>query len=491
MTALRDEAWPAKQVRLGEREKRKRETEERKSKNKKAKTNDGKAPASGSDDDDDDRDESDLSDMSDGDIDINDEEAVEKLMQDIDAGDENDDESGSDADDSDDDNGDASASEEMKEELSAEEKALLDRKVKREKRLKEDEEMEKDPVKRKDIEKQRRYDREHDPRLPRTIFVGNVPARIKSEKVGRWVERELGHETDGQHPSIIESVRLRSVAVADPKLPKKVAAVKRMIHEARDSANAYVVFTEEKPWVDRAVNELNGKEMEFDGNSWRIRVDRADGTSTTTHDTTHTVFCGNLPFSINENELYQHFDGCGPIDHVRIVRDRDSGMGKGIAFITFKDVISMRNALAFNGTKFGERELRVTKAVENKLLHRTKPATSKTDKGKDKTTKGGKAGSASDKKNGSSSSGSSSSRKEGYGGVHKVKVLNNAGVWKKPRHKPRPASAQQVGGSAEARPFEGERANPDSHVIKAKAEERRQKEKKEKKKEKKLLKHKK
>jgi hypothetical protein len=40
-------------------------------------------------------------------------------------------------------------------------------------------------------------------------------------------------------------------------------------------------------------------------------------------DTKHSVFVGNLPFDVDEEELRKHFEGCGieGISFVRIVRD--------------------------------------------------------------------------------------------------------------------------------------------------------------------------
>ena len=39
-----------------------------------------------------------------------------------------------------------------------------------------------------------------------------------------------------------------------------------------------------------------------------------------------TVVVGNLPFSIEDEPLWQHFDGCGSIKAVRVIRDKDVGM---------------------------------------------------------------------------------------------------------------------------------------------------------------------
>jgi nucleolar protein 12 len=449
-------------------------------------------------------------DESDGDeADDVDEAAIEEFMKDIEAdGDDAAEEDGSDAEDAEDEDPEA--------------KAKRERIAKREKRLAEDEQMEAPLPRKKDLKRAREEARTNDPRLPRTIFVGNVPTALKAKKLGHWVEEQLGVDS-AVSQSIIESVRYRSVAVADPKIPKRVAVQKGLFHEARDSLNAYVVFTEAagETFVARAVKELTGKDIELDGKKWRIRVDRVGGgaegaaaaaseggAEAAKKDDAHSVFVGNLPFSVNENDLYAHFDSCGTLLGVRVVRDRDSQLGKGIAFLRFGDAQSVRNALAFHGTKFGagERTLRVMRAVENKKLHQA------ADTGASSKKKGGAAGSASATGSNKKAGGAGSNKKEGYGGTHKVKEVNRAGVLKKPRHKPRDGTAavlQPVGrapeaagaaaaaGGAAARPtppvagkkraFEGEHADPTTVVKRARVEQVKKMERKEKKRDNKKL----
>lgn len=402
-------------------------------------------------------------------------------------------------------------------------KARLVRVAKKEKRLAEDAEMDALPAKKKDLRKQREANLKHDPRLPRTIFVGNVPTHLKANKLTKWLEGLLGVDSATQQ-SIVESVRFRSIAVADPKLPRKVAIQKGLLHESRDSLNAYVVFTEPEgegakvDWAKKAVEVCNGKDMEVDGKAWRIRVDAmatsvgADGApvaAAVKHDNAHTIFCGNLPFSVNENDLYAHFDNCGEIDVVRVVRDRQTGMGKGIAFITFKDDQSMRNALASNAMKFkGERVLRIMKSVENKKLHKTADAAT------GKAAAGGKSSSVTPRSNikgaTQGSSAAAQAKREGYGGAHKIKELNQAGVLKKPRHVPRDGATAAAASSSKKkkssgdksttpkavaspasasapkvvertkRPFEGEHADPSAHIKKQKVDDFKARQKKEK-----------
>lgn len=46
-----------------------------------------------------------------------------------------------------------------------------------------------------------------------------------------------------------------------------------------------------------------------------------------------TVFVGNLPFVVSEEEVRQHFAKFGTIKNVRLVREPKTFIGKGIGFI--------------------------------------------------------------------------------------------------------------------------------------------------------------
>jgi nucleolar protein 12 len=82
----------------------------------------------------------------------------------------------------------------------------------------------------------------------------------------------------------------------------------------------------------------------FDGN--HVRVDMAcpprkklkgEGPL---YDRKRTVFVGNLPFDIKDEEVYQKFCGSsgseGDVEAIRVVRDPDTSLGKGIAYVLFK-----------------------------------------------------------------------------------------------------------------------------------------------------------
>jgi nucleolar protein 12 len=46
-----------------------------------------------------------------------------------------------------------------------------------------------------------------------------------------------------------------------------------------------------------------------------------------------SIFIGNLPWVVNEEELREHFEDCGKILNVRVIRDKETFIGKGIAYI--------------------------------------------------------------------------------------------------------------------------------------------------------------
>ncbi|XP_038214866.1 RNA-binding protein 7 [Zerene cesonia] len=70
-----------------------------------------------------------------------------------------------------------------------------------------------------------------------------------------------------------------------------------------------------------------------------------------------TLWCGNLSEQVNEEILYELFLQAGPLEKVRIARDRD-GRQKNFAFITFNHEVSVPYAInLFRGTALFNRTL--------------------------------------------------------------------------------------------------------------------------------------
>jgi nucleolar protein 12 len=111
-------------------------------------------------------------------------------------------------------------------------------------------------------------------------------------------------------------------------------------------------------------------------------VSKESGTDNNDYET--TIFIGNLPFQVNEEELRRHFcDVAGRqntngeglkndgILNVRIIRDKETFLSKGIAYIQYTSKPLMRMAIEEkNDSEFKGRKLRVKKAVDPKRLEK-------------------------------------------------------------------------------------------------------------------------
>ncbi|KAF1394426.1 hypothetical protein PFLUV_G00000150 [Perca fluviatilis] len=188
---------------------------------------------------------------------------------------------------------------------------------------------------------------EEERKRKRTVFVGNLPISC-TRKTLQSLFRDKGS---------IESVRFRSVVREDPAMSRKVAAIQRKVHPKKQSMNAYVVFKDEDG-VSRAL-ERNGMEIEKD---YHIRVDRV--TDSSAHDHKRSVFVGNLSFEIKELTFRRHFEKCGPVEAVRLVRDQNSGLGKGFGYVLFESADSVQLALELDGSQLEARAIRVKRSVK-------------------------------------------------------------------------------------------------------------------------------
>ncbi|KAM6942097.1 RNA-binding protein 34 [Lycodopsis pacificus] len=183
----------------------------------------------------------------------------------------------------------------------------------------------------------------------RTVFVGNLPISC-TRKTLQSLFKDKG---------TIESIRFRSVVREDPLMSRKVAVIQRKSHPKKQSINAYVVFKDEAT-VAKAL-ERNGMEVEKD---FHIRVDRV--TNGSSYENKRSVFVGNLSFELNELAFRRHFEECGTVEAVRLVRDQNSGFGKGFGYILFESADSVQLALELEGTKLEGRAIRVKRASRQK-----------------------------------------------------------------------------------------------------------------------------
>uniref|UniRef100_G1NH74 RNA binding motif protein 34 n=1 Tax=Meleagris gallopavo TaxID=9103 RepID=G1NH74_MELGA len=177
----------------------------------------------------------------------------------------------------------------------------------------------------------------------RTVFVGNLPVNYTMLKS---LFKEYGQ---------IESIRFRSVVPAEVALSRKLATIKRKIHPNVKYINAYVVFKEEHAAV-KALKK-NGTEV---ASGFHIRVDSASKNTVSLN--RRVLLC--LPADISDSAVREHFADCGDVVAVRIVRDRQSGMGKGFGYVLFENTDAVHLALKLNNSDLMGRKLRVKRCSE-------------------------------------------------------------------------------------------------------------------------------
>lgn len=176
----------------------------------------------------------------------------------------------------------------------------------------------------------------------RTVFVGNLPISIKKEKIKKHFKKY------GQ----IEAVRIRGIPVKDLKVSKKVAAIKKEFHPDRNTVYAFIRFCNATD--AKKAEEANGDLFE----EHHLRVEYCEESNK--HDESKAIFIGNLSFDAEEEELWKLFNVCGPISHVRIIRDGRTGMGKGFGYVNFKNIDSVQLALEMEQVSLKNRVLRIS-----------------------------------------------------------------------------------------------------------------------------------
>lgn len=213
-----------------------------------------------------------------------------------------------------------------------------------------------------------------DDALDRTIFVGNISESTTKKKLKSHFERY------GE----VESVRFRSMMlVKDSKVPRRAAAASGTVDTERGSFHAYVVF-ESIQSVPKSLQEnmkvLDGRHLRVDraavnkmrvkllgaSKGYRAAAELVSGSHQVHYDVHKSVFIGNLPLTIEDEDLIRFFiaglgTGSDPLlEAVRIVRDPKTSVGKGIAFALFKTRPACKQALKLNGKILNGRKLRIT-----------------------------------------------------------------------------------------------------------------------------------
>jgi nucleolar protein 12 len=227
----------------------------------------------------------------------------------------------------------------------------------------------------------------------RTVFLSNVStAAIKAKSAKKVLLTHLAsplHALEKHDPlPKLESLRFRSTAFASGVGPKRAAfAKKELMEDTTASTNAYAVYSSEAA-ARIAASKLNGT-IVLDRH---LRADYAAQPAVIDH--RRCVFVGNLSFvdreivenpNVSEDRkprrpkakepadaeegLWRTFGRAGTVESVRVVRDRETRVGKGFAYVQFKHENGVEVALLYNNKKFPPmlpRKLRVMRAKRPK-----------------------------------------------------------------------------------------------------------------------------
>ncbi|XP_072959242.1 uncharacterized protein [Typha angustifolia] len=214
------------------------------------------------------------------------------------------------------------------------------------------------------VSKEESYDDES--KLARTVFVGNLPLKTKH----KTLLKEFA--TFGE----IESVRVRSVPLKNTKTPRKGAIFQGEINDAVDSVHAYIVFKDEQSAhaaLSHNMAQVGGHHMRVDMACPPRKKLKGEGPL---YDRKRTVFVGNLPFDVKDEELYELFCGASGaesnVEAIRVVRDPNMSLGKGIAYVLFKTREAANTIIRKRDLMIRDRVLRLSHAKPSDAVTPTK-----------------------------------------------------------------------------------------------------------------------
>ena len=84
---------------------------------------------------------------------------------------------------------------------------------------------------------------------------------------------------------------------------------------------------------------------------------KRQGGSNTQDSTNNQVYVGNLSYRVKERDLRQLFESIGEIEHLKIIKNHNTGRSKGFGFVTFVSTSDAQDSLRLNGEDFEGRFL--------------------------------------------------------------------------------------------------------------------------------------
>jgi cold-inducible RNA-binding protein len=76
------------------------------------------------------------------------------------------------------------------------------------------------------------------------------------------------------------------------------------------------------------------------------------------------IFVGNLPWSVDDQELENLFSQYGDVQSAKVITDRDSGRSRGFGFVEMEDAAADEAISNLNESEVDGRDIRVNEANE-------------------------------------------------------------------------------------------------------------------------------
>ncbi len=75
------------------------------------------------------------------------------------------------------------------------------------------------------------------------------------------------------------------------------------------------------------------------------------------------LYVGNIPYSVDDQALQDHFAACGTVTSARVITDKGSGRSKGFGFVEMSSADEANAAIEqLNGKELQGRAIRVSEA---------------------------------------------------------------------------------------------------------------------------------
>jgi nucleolin len=122
------------------------------------------------------------------------------------------------------------------------------------------------------------------------------------------------------------------------KAPVKKVAKKVASSSDDDSSSEEVVKKAPKKVVKKAESSDDEESIEFKAQPKPAELEVPESTCS-------ELFCKNLPWSADENKLYEFFGTYGTVNNVKVLYDRTTGKARGLAFVDFSSRAEAQKAL--------------------------------------------------------------------------------------------------------------------------------------------------